>query len=167
MAAPHLSPAPTITDSELVDYLKLEIDHFYQSELYSEQRASWLLTISFGALAVDLNGFIAISERKINAATGPYLILCAICLIGSISCSLLTLWPLGGRLGSLYSPFAKSPSKPVPSQTGCFTQLWIDQYLAHRRRAHIKSKRVIWTLITISLSIGTGDLVLLKNSGAF
>jgi hypothetical protein len=167
MAAPDSTAVSAMTDLEFIDYLKLEIEHFYRAELYSEQRASWLLTISFGALAVNLNGFVAISQHTVNPATRPYLIVCAVFLFASILCSLGTLWPLRGRRGSLYSPFAVAPAKPVPSQTSRPAELWSDQYVAHRLRAHIKSVRVTWTLVGIGFSVAAGALVLLKNSGAF
>jgi hypothetical protein len=66
-----------ISDEQAIEYLKVEVEHFYRAELQSEQRASWLLTLVFGALALVLNCFVNINEHKMRGETAPYFAVCA------------------------------------------------------------------------------------------
>jgi hypothetical protein len=162
---PTLNCVPA-SSSEQIDFLKVEIEHFYKAEIHSEQRASWLLTIAFGCLALVLNSFFAASERRLNVRASPILAASAAFLFCAVAMALLALWPLRGRRGALQSPFSKSGwGRHIVLPSGPAIDLWAQQYSAHRIRAAKKAVRVVWTLLFLCLGVATGGLAILRNAG--
>jgi hypothetical protein len=149
------------TTQEQIDFLKVEIEHFYKAEIHSEQRASWLLTIAVGGLG------LAASDRRLNAGTPQLLAACAAFLFCAVALALLAIWPLRGRRGVLQSPINRNrPSRPVVLPSGPAIDTWAQQYTAHRIRATKKAVRVVWTLLFLGLGLAAGALAVLKNAGS-
>lgn len=159
---PGAIPEP-FSDNVLVEFLKKEADHFYESELHSEQRASWLLTIAFAGLAAILNAFVLISEGKLNARTLPALRVCCLTFFVTICSSLWALWPLQGGRGTLSLPWRSHPGIPPVASRNATT--WEQHYVSHRRRAEIKVGRVVVTLIWLMISIFVSAFAVLLNAG--
>jgi hypothetical protein len=150
-----------LTASDRLEFLKVEAEHFYKSELHSEQRASWLLTIALGVEAVVLNGFVLLSDGKIHARVAPVLLVCSMLLFCTIALALFAIWPLEGRSGKLARPRRVRSSSEAACMALPFS--WEEHYFAHRRRAEIKTRRVVWTLISLLSAIGVGGIGALVN----
>ena len=154
------------SSQEQIDFLKVEIEHFYKAEIHSEQRASWLLTIAFGGLVLVLNVFLAAPEHKLNTGTRPMLAACVAFLFCAVAMALLALWPLRGRRGVLQTPFNTGGSaRSVVLPAGPAIDFWTQQYAAHRIRATKKAVRVVWTLLLLGLGVATAGLAVLTNAG--
>lgn len=149
--------------SGYLDFLKLESEHFYKAELQCEQRASWLLTVAFGALAVVLNAFEGVSDGKLRPSIAPFLSLTALLLFTTISTALLAIWPISGRRGRLHGLKA-SPDRMPPANTEALA-LWSEHYLAHRRRAEVKAARITVTVLILFLAGASAFVAVLINSG--
>jgi hypothetical protein len=155
------------TTQEQIDFLKIEIEHFYKAEIQSEQRASWLLTIAVVGLGLLLNSFLSGSDRRLNGGTPQLLTACTVFLFCAVALALLAIWPLRGRRGVLQSPFNRNrPSRPLVPQSGPALDTWTQQYTAHRVRATKKAVRVVWTLLFLGLGVAAGALAVLKNAGS-
>jgi hypothetical protein len=157
---------PQVCDEEYVDYLKLEVEHYYRAELHCEQRASWVLTISFGALALTVNSFIGITEGKVNATAAPALYMCMALFLCATVSALITVWPIRGRRGALCYPFSGLGAMNLPGRNANLVDLWCSEYSAHRMRSRIKTRRMVWTIVYLSGGIVVGSFALLKNGGA-
>jgi hypothetical protein len=135
----------TLEPQERRALLQQETEHYFQAELYHDQRASWLLTLSTALLTIVLGALIAINENKLGKA-GQVLFTIAGATFGvSILLSLFALWPLAGRNAKCWKPFA-SACDVVREQS------IEEHYLAHRRRAARKADRIV--LVLISLIVG-------------
>ena len=152
------SPSP-----DVIEYLKAEAEHFYRSEIHSEQRASWLLTIASGTEALVLNAFVLIRDGKLHERIRPLLFVCSVLLFITIGLALLALWPLAGGRPQLARPWQASAALPIKRVDACAP--WEDHYLAHRRRAEQKVLRVVWTLLFLLLGIGAGSMAVVMNAG--
>jgi hypothetical protein len=150
------------TALEQIDFLKVEIEHFYQAEVHSEQRASWLLTIAFGSLALTLNWASTGPPHNLAPATTAILAASIIFLCCAVAMALLALWPLQGRRGVLQSP-ARGQYLDLPLRTPM--DLWMQQYSAHRIRAARKAVRVVWALLFLGAGMASGGLAILANAG--
>ena len=146
----------------------MELDHFYRAELQCEQRASWLLTISFGVLALVFNAFAGIGEHKYKPEIQPWLVVCVVLLFVTIAAALLTLWPLAGWEGKLQPPFTPGGgSGEPPAQSRIAITTWARHYGAHRIRAARKTNRVVVTLVFLTLGAIAGAAAAAKNLGVF
>jgi hypothetical protein len=151
---------------EQIEFLKVEIEHFYKAEIHSEQRASWLLTIAFGGLVLVLNSFLSASEHNLNTSPRIMLAACAAFLFCAVVLALVALWPLRGWRGVLQSPFNRcGVGRPPVLRSGPAIDYWAKHYAAHRIRATKKAVRVVWTLLLLCLGIVTGGLAVLANTG--
>src|SRR5260370_34662332 len=81
--------------------LQQEADHFFQAELYHDQRASWLLALASALLTVTLGVLLAINEGKLDKSGRPLIMLAAGSFAGGILFGLFALWPLAGRDGTI------------------------------------------------------------------
>jgi hypothetical protein len=151
---------------EQVEFLKVEVEHFYKAETQSEQRASWLLTVAFGGLALVLNSFPASPGRQINPRAIPILIASASFLFCAVASALFAVWPLQGRRGRLQRPYTRS-SIQVGSLLPAAAPIdfWSQQYAAHRLRAEKKAARVVVTLLLLELGVAIAGLAALINAG--
>jgi hypothetical protein len=154
-----------MAESEYIDYLKVEIDHFYRAELHSEQRASWLLTASIGALALVLNGFVLITDHKMRAELSGYLSVCAAAFFCSALWALRALWPLGGRRGVLCNPFRRLDRNRLPSREIKAVEQWKEHYGAHRTRAALKTARVVQTILLFLVGVAASMAAIGANGG--
>jgi hypothetical protein len=160
-------PAPDrdlSSDQEQIEFLKVEVEHFYKAETQGEQRASWLLTIAFGGLVLVLNFFLGSSQAEnMRVSTHLLFTLCAAFLFIAIILALWAIWPLRGRGGVLQPPFGSGFGPRMTVPPGGSADLWVKQYAAHRTRAEKKAVRVVWTILLLGLAILTGAAAMLTN----
>jgi hypothetical protein len=130
--------------------LKQETDHFFQAELYHDQRASWLLALASALLTIVLGVLLAISDGKLSARGRPLLILATASFSGAILSGLFALWPLAGRDGTLWMPIGR-PESPRGLCLGDLTPE--THYQAHRRRAGRKANRIVCVLVWLLLGV--------------
>jgi hypothetical protein len=140
-------------DQSRFDLLRQEADHFFQAELYHDQRASWLLALASGLLAVALGVILSMNEGKFAKSGRPLMIIAAASFTAAILMGLVTLWPISGRAGRLWNPFRKQVSR---SASGVRHLTAESHYEAHRLRAASKANRIVWVIICLTLGILIG-----------
>lgn len=133
--------------------LRQESDHYFQAELYHDQRASWLLALASGLLTVILGALLAVNEGKLGKSGRPLMMVAAACFGASILLGLFTLWPISGRDGRLWNPLKKSNGR-VANAVGNLTAE--SHYVAHKQRAASKASRIVYVIVSLMAGVLLG-----------
>lgn len=169
---PDPSGASELDDQQLA-FLIAESDHFFRGELAHEQRASWLLALAAGLFLALWRLMSAPAFHEVNDLAFGLTLATLGSLTLAIALSLLALWPLaGGKHPRLLEPWgrdrdrhaAKRGLPPVPKRLAgpVGPTLW-NHYLAHRRRAEVKGRRVVRVNIALFVSLLLGASAILAT----
>lgn len=162
---PDTSGASELGEGQM-GFLIAEADHFFRGELAHEQRASWLLALAAG-LQLALWRLLSTDQFQEAGDLAFYMILITLgTLTLAIALALMALWPLaGGKHPRLLEPWGRDRDHsytgkglpPVPKRLAgpVGPTLW-NHYLAHRRRAEIKGRRVVRVNIALFVSLFLG-----------
>lgn len=139
-------PTPLASSLELA-HLQQEADHYFTAEVQQEQRASWLLALSLGYLAILHQSTDPNSPSLSLFRQSLWHTLGILGLVGSMLLAVVAIWPLHGANGKPVSPFWRPGTQP---QTHAVTLEVIRRhYCSHRYRAELKARRVAWALILL------------------
>jgi hypothetical protein len=140
-------------DPQAVEYLKQETEHYYKAELQHEQRANWLLVT-----AIALSGFVGNRSIEHWASLGSGVQMLFITgmffLAISVIASIIAMWPLTGRRGRLASPASWQSLRQLDLPENA-TAVLVRHCEAHRLRAVVRARQVIWALIAFTLGFVT------------
>jgi hypothetical protein len=148
-----------LDDQSRLNLLRQEADHFFQAELYHDQRASWLLALASGLLTVVLGAMLAVNDGKLAKSGRPLMIIAAACFGAAIVLGLFTLWPISGRAGHLWNPFKRRGSHVGSGVCDLTVE---SHYHAHRQRAASKANRIVLVIICLMAGVlsALGGIVL-------
>ena len=142
-------------------WLGQEADHFFQAEMYHDQRASWLIALATGLLTLVLGSLVAISDGKLKPAGRTWLILSLIFLGAAVLLGLISLWPRAGREGTFWIPFRFTRRHRAYRQQRGYSEGSEEAHVrAHQLRA---AKKADWIVLLIS-SLFLGVLFALAGS---
>lgn len=160
------SGASELNDDQLA-FLVSEADHFFRGELAHEQRASWLLALASGLLLALWRLMGSHGFREYHDLAFGLLLATFASLTLVVALSLWALWPLaGGKHPRQLEPWGSDRDRgpmsskglpPVPKRLAgpVGPTLW-NHYLAHRRRAEVKGRRVVRINIALFISLFLG-----------
>ncbi len=131
------------------EFLDREASHFFQAELNHEQRASWLLGLASGLLALVLAAVVGSREGKIGAGGFGLLVGSASALVVCMVLALVALWPVSGHSADLWNPFRRLRDRTAPRHRLTVVDLSRRHYTAHRLRAEVKATRVARALLLL------------------
>lgn len=136
---------------EALEYLKQEIEHYYNAELQHEQRANWLMVTTIALVGFAGNKFIEEWE-SLNCYAQIFFLAGMLLLAISVMASIVAIWPLVGRKGRLvwYPSRRTLPPMKLPDDTAAAL---VQHCEAHRLRAVVRARQVIWALIPFVLGL--------------
>ena len=157
--------AEQLGDEQLA-FLVAESDHFFRGELAHEQRASWLLALAAGLLLALWRLMITDAFRESSDLAFGLILATFGSLTVAIALSLWALWPLaGGKNPRQLEPWGRDrdqaeradglPLVPARLAGPVGPTLW-NHYLAHRRRAEVKGRRVVRINIALFIALLLG-----------
>lgn len=142
-----------LADESRLMLLRQEADHFFQAELYHDQRASWLLALASGLLTLVLGALLAMNDGKLAKGGRSFIIIAATSFGIAILFALFALWPISGRTGRLWNPLRKHSSRQESCGLGLTVQA---HYEAHRLRAAIKANRIVLVIVALVAGVAFG-----------
>ncbi|MEM9493109.1 MAG: hypothetical protein AAGC55_28425 [Myxococcota bacterium] len=179
-AAPPASGQPERVPAltpEQREFLDKETDHFFNGEMAHEQRSAWLLTLASGLLIAAWR-VLNSSALKMDDLAFYLLTATVVSLLCSVALSLWAIWPLGGgrnpgqlrpwaSKGSNTRALANAADGSLPGIAPRFrrdidTIVW-EHYIAHRRRAEVKGRRVVRVTLFLFLSLLLGGAAIMAT----
>ena len=182
-AGPELSDqrvgaGPELT-AEQLEFFEREADHFFRGEMAHEQRAAWLLALASALLVAVWRMLSSAYGEHMPRLAFALMIATLLALVTAVALSLWALWPLGGgKKPGLLRPWRNRHSSldrtdgtyqthpsgipPLPRRfrVPIGDLVWY-HYIAHRRRAEVKGRRVVEVTVAlfVALFLGTAGIL--------
>ena len=163
-------------DADKLEFFEREADHFFRGELAHEQRAAWLLALASALLVAQWRAIGPAGTSSMTTLSFVLMVGTMLALVVSVGLSLWALWPLGGgRNPGLLRPWKSRHSSHDPSASGSTpilperyrvsaSELIWSHYMAHRRRAEIKGRRVVCVTISLFVALLVGAAGILSTT---